>query len=135
MEKADDKPARQGRCLTRTCRRLCIVAVPPRPFRGGCHSSASSENRQWIERRSCSLFDAQRRSREQKLETIEPPRLLDRSLEIEIIEDVYTHRDQRQPMQRIWDRCRQTRGRDVVWPFPSHHANPPLFPELPNFRA
>ena len=31
-------------------------------FRGVCDSSASSENRQWIERRSCSFFDAQRRS-------------------------------------------------------------------------
>ena len=52
-----------------------------------------SEDRQWIERRSCSFFDAQRRSREQKLETIKPPRLLDCSLEIEIIENVYAHRD------------------------------------------
>src|SRR6266481_6112859 len=113
--------------LTRTCHRLCIAAVPPRPFRDCCDSSASSENRQWIERRSCSFFDAQRRSREQKLETIKPPRLLDRSLEIEIIENVYAHRDQRQPMQRIWDRCRQTCGRDVVWPVASDEGNAPLF--------
>src|SRR5882672_850858 len=112
------------------------VAMPPTVhrsslttslFRDGCDSSASSENRQWIERRSCSFFDAQRRSREQKLETIKPPRLLDRSLEIEIIENVYAHRDQRQPMQRIWDRCRQTCGRDVVWPVASDEGNAPLF--------
>ena len=59
-----------------------------RPFLDRCDSSASSENRQWIERRSCSFFDAQRCSRKQKLVTIKPPRLLDRSLEIEIIENV-----------------------------------------------
>ena len=84
--------------VTGTCLRLCIAEVPPRPFRDGCDSSASSENRQWIERRSCSFFDAQRRSREQKFVAVQPPRLLDRSLEIEIIENVYAHRDQRQPM-------------------------------------
>ncbi len=71
------------------------------PFVTG-DSSARSENRQRIERRPCSLFDAQRRSREKKFVTVQPPRLLDRSLEIEIIENVYAHRDQRQPMQRIW---------------------------------
>ena len=54
---------------------------------------ARSENRQWIERRSCPFFDSQRRSREQKFVTIEPPRLLDRSLEIEIVENVDAHRD------------------------------------------
>src|SRR6266481_8229830 len=118
--------------LTRTCHRLCIAAVPPRPFRDCCDSSASSENRQWIERRSCSFFDAQRRSREQKLETIKPPRLLDRSLEIEIIENVYAHRDQRQSMQRIWDRCRQTCGHDVVWPVASDEGHAPLFQEICN---
>src|SRR5215470_2643259 len=105
---------------------------PPRPFRNGYDSSASSENRQRIERRSCSFFDAQRRSREQKLETIKPPRLLDRSLEIEIIENVYAHRDQRQPMQRIWDRWRQTCGHDVVWPVASDEGNAPLFQEIRN---
>src|SRR6516164_7912695 len=118
--------------LTRTCHRLYIAASPPRPFRDGCDSSASSENRQWIERRSCSFFDAQRRSREQKLETIKPPRLLDRSLEIEIIENVYAHRDQRQPMQRTRDRCRQTCRRDVVWPVASDEGNAPLFQEIRN---
>src|SRR5258708_4431295 len=90
--------AQHGIPVTRPCHRLCIAAVLPRPFRDGRDSSASSENRQWIERRSCSFFDAQRRSREQKFVTVQPPRLLDRSLEIEIIENVYAHRDQRQPM-------------------------------------
>jgi hypothetical protein len=71
-------------------------------------------------------------SREQKLETIKPPRLLDRSLEIEIIEDVYAHRDQRQAMQRIWDRRRQTRRHDVVWPVASDEGNAPLFQEIRN---
>src|SRR5882757_1467337 len=101
-------------------------------FRDGCNSSASSENRQWIERRSCSFFDAQGRSREQKFVTIQPPRLLDRSLEIEIIENVYAHRDQRQPMQRIWDRCRQTCGQDVVRPVACDEGNTPLFQEVRN---
>jgi hypothetical protein len=78
---------------TRTRHLLWIAAVLPRPIPDGRGSSARSENRQGIERRSCSFFDAQRRSREQKLETIKPPRLLDRSLEIEIIENVYAHRD------------------------------------------
>src|SRR5215471_568366 len=102
------------------------------PFRDDRDSSASSENRQWIERRSCSFFDAQRRSSEQKLETIKPPRLLDRSLEIEIVENVYAHRDQRQSMQRIWDSCRQTCGRDVVWPVASDEGNATLFQEIRN---
>jgi hypothetical protein len=90
--------AKPGAISPRTCHRLCIAAVPPCPFRNGYDSSSGSENRQRIERRSCSFFDAQRRSGEQKLETIKAPRLLDRSLEIEIIENVYAHRDQRQPM-------------------------------------
>src|SRR5262249_43757215 len=77
-------------------------------------------------------FDAQRRSREQKLETIKPPRLLDRSLEIEIIENVYAHRDQRQPMQRVWGRCRQTCRHDVVWSVASDEGNAPLFQEIRN---
>src|SRR6266481_5062452 len=118
--------------LTRTCHRLCIAAVPPRPFRDCCDSSASSENRQWIERRSCSFFDAQRRSREQKFVTVQPPRLLDRSLEIEIVENVDPHRDQRQPMQRIRGRWRQTGGHDVVWPVASDEGNAPLLQEIRN---
>jgi hypothetical protein len=46
---------------------------------------ASSENRHWIERRSCTFSDSQRRSREQKFVPIQPPRLLERSLEIETV--------------------------------------------------
>jgi hypothetical protein len=60
---------------------LALVAMGINIFDSG------SENRQRIERRSCSFFDAQRRSGEQKLETIKAPRLLDRSLEIEITEE------------------------------------------------
>jgi hypothetical protein len=98
----------------------------------GCDSSAGSENRQGIERRPRPFFDAQRRSREQKLETIKPPRLLDRALEIEIIENVYAHRDQRQPVQRIWDRGRQAGGHDVVRPVASDEGNAALFEEIRN---
>src|SRR5467141_2479104 len=79
-------------------------------FRDGCNSSASSENRQWIERRSCSFFDAQRRSREQKFVTVQPPRLLDRSLEIEIIENVYAHRGNYSPSVRGSRTCGIGRG-------------------------
>jgi hypothetical protein len=61
-----------------------------------------------------------------------PCHLLDRSLEIEIIENVYAHRDQREPMQRIWGRCRQTGGHDVVWPVASDEGNAPLFQEIRN---
>src|SRR5712691_2861442 len=35
-------------------------------------------------------------------------------------------------MQRIWDRCRQTCGRDVVWPVASDEGNAPLFQEIRN---
>src|SRR5262245_53335271 len=118
---------------------MCIAAVPPRPFfvtavtlLPVCDSSANSENRQRIERRSCSFFDAQRRSREQKFVTVQPPRLLDRSLEIEIVENVDPHRDQRQPMQRIRGRWRQTCGHHVVWPVASDEGNAPLLQEIRN---
>jgi hypothetical protein len=47
-----------------------VAAVPARRFRDGRDAFAKSENRQWIERRSRSFFDAQRRSCEQKFETI-----------------------------------------------------------------
>ena len=90
------------------------------------------ENRQWIERRSGSVFDSQRRSREQEFVSVEPPRLLDRALEIEIVENVYAHRDQRQAMQRIWHGCRHARGHDVVWSVASDEGNPTLFEEVRN---
>src|SRR5258705_959322 len=95
-------------------------------------SFASSENRQWIERRSCSFFDSQRRSREQKFVTIEPPRLLDRSLEIAVVENVYAHRDQRQAMQRIWRSRRQACWDDVVRPVACDEGNAPLAYEVRN---
>ena len=62
------------------------------------HPQADSEDSQWIKWRSCSFIDPQRRSREQKLVTIQPPGLLDRSFEIKIVENGNSHRDQCQSM-------------------------------------
>ena len=129
------RPAVSGRTYESSARRLSFGArhdlsgiepaarrrrsSPGPSYRDGQDAPAKLENGQRIERRSGFLFDAQRRGREQKLEAIEPPRLLDRSLEVEIVENIDTHRDQRRPVQRIWGGCRQARRHDVVWPVAS----------------
>ena len=59
-------------------------------------SKNSSKDRQRMQRRSRAKFDSQRRSRKQELATIQAPSLFGGSFEVEIIENAYAHRNQRQ---------------------------------------
>ena len=91
-----------------------------------------SEDRQRIKRRTRSQGDPQRGSREQKLIAIQLPRMLDGSLEIQIIENAHAHRYERQAMKRVCDRRRKARGRDVIRSVASDERNAAFFYEIRN---
>ena len=86
------KPALVGPGIPRhrsaTCARTSTSGGPSR-----------LENRERIERRSRALLDAERRGHEQELVAIQPSRLFDGSLDIEVVEDADTHSHERQLMK------------------------------------
>src|SRR5271169_2101677 len=58
--------------------------------------------------------------------------MLDGSFEIQIVENADAHRDERQTMERVCDRRRKARGRNVVRSITSDERNAAFFYEICN---